>query len=124
MIKKTIAKVFKDFFSNSAKSLITKLPNAHNRYKIESFFQYYSKFIIEKPFHLNDTSEEEVLKIMQNINISKAACIDNLSEKFLKDRAEILVKPLSEIYNLSITSGTFLNACKVAKFKPIFKRGK
>ena len=42
----------------------------------------------------------------------------------MKDGAEILAKPLSEICNLSITSRTFPNACKVAKLKPIFKKGK
>ena len=122
--KRTIAKIFKDFFSNLAESLLIKLPNAPNKYNIESVFQYYSKFIIEKPFHLSITSEEEVFKMMQNIDISKAAGIDNLSGKFLKDGAEILAKPLSEICNLSITSRTFPNACKVAKLKPIFKKDK
>ena len=61
---------------------------------------------------------------MQNIDISKAAGIGNLSGKCLKGGAEILVKPLIEICNLSITSRTFPNACKVAKFRPIFKKGK
>ena len=42
----------------------------------------------------------------------------------MKDEAEILAKPLSEICNLSITSRAFPNACKVAKLKPIFKKGK
>ena len=42
----------------------------------------------------------------------------------MKDGAEILAKLLSEICNLSITSRTFPNACKVAKPKPIFKKGK
>ena len=69
--KKTTAKFFQDFFSNL----------------------YYSKFIIEKPLHLGDTSEDEVFKIIQNIDISKAASIDNLSGKFLKDGDEILAKP-------------------------------
>ena len=41
---------------------------------------------------MKDTSE--VLEIMQNINISKAAGIDKLSGKFLRDGAEILVKPI------------------------------
>ena len=122
--KKTIANIFKDFFSHLAESLLIKLSNAPNKYNIESVFQYYSKFIIEKPFHLSITSQEEVFKIIQNIDISKAAGIDNLSGKFLKDGAEILAKPLSEICNLSITSRTFPNACKVAKLKPIFKKGK
>ena len=69
--EKTIVNIFKDF-SNLAKSLLIKLPNAPNKYNLESVFQY-SKFITEKPFHLSDPSEEEVLKIKQNIDISKAA---------------------------------------------------
>ena len=98
--KKTIAKIFKDFFSNLAESLLIKLPNAPNKYNIESVFQYYSKFIIEKPFHLGHTFEEQVFKIMQNIEILKAAGIDNLSRNVRKYGAEKLEKTLSEIFDL------------------------
>ena len=62
--KKTTANIFKDFFSNLAESLLIRLPNALHKYNLESVF-YYAKFIIEKPFHLSNTSEE-VFKIMQN----------------------------------------------------------
>ena len=60
------SKNVKDFFSNLAKSLKIKLPNTRNKYTLESAFQYYSKCIAVKPFHLNDTSEKEVFKMMQN----------------------------------------------------------
>ena len=60
---------------------------------------------------------------MEEIEISKAASIDKLSGGFPKDSAEILSKPISEICNLSISHGIFANACKVAKLKPIFKKG-
>ena len=36
------------------------------------------------------------------MNIDKATGIDNLSEKFLEDGANILVKPIFKIRNLSI----------------------
>ena len=36
--KKTKAKMFKDFFSNLAESLLIKLPNVHKRYIIEPNF--------------------------------------------------------------------------------------
>ena len=39
----------------------------------------------------------------------------------MKDGAEILAKPLSEICNLSFTSRAFPNACKVAKLKPNYR---
>ena len=58
--KKTIAKIFKDFFPNLAESLLIKLPNSPNKYNIKFVFQCYSKFIIEKPFHQSITSQEEV----------------------------------------------------------------
>ena len=61
---------------------------------------------------------------MQNNDILKTDGIDNLSGKYLKEGAEILAKPLIEICNLSITSRDFPNACKVAKLKPILKKGK
>ena len=121
--KKTKAKMFKDFFSNLAESLLIKLPNVHKRYIIEPNFQYYSKFFIEKPFHPSITFEE-VFKIIQNIDILRAAAIDNLSGKLLKDGAENLAKLLCEICSLSFTSRAFPNACKVAKLKPNFKKSK
>ena len=61
---------------------------------------------------------------MENIEISKASGIDKLPGRFLKDGAKILSKPISEIYNLSISHGIFPNACKVGKLKPISTKGK
>ena len=95
----------------------TKKTQTSNFNPVESnniIFQYYSNFIFENPFNLSDTSKNKGFKIMQNMDVSKAVGIDNLSGKFLKDGAEILAKPLSEICNLSITSNTFPNACKFA----------
>ena len=61
---------------------------------------------------------------MQDIKSSKAAGIDKLSGRFLKDGADILAKPVSSLCNLSIARGVFPSACKVAKLKPLFKKGK
>ena len=55
--------------------------------------------------------------------MSQAACIDKLSGRFFRDAAEILSRPIFEICNLSITSGVFPDACKIAKLKPIYKKG-
>ena len=70
------------------------------------------------------TSEEEIFKIMQNINNSKAAGTGNLSGRFLEGGAEILAKHLNETCNLSITSRSFPNPCKVAKMKPILRKAR
>ena len=120
----SISKVFKIFFSNLAKSLLIKLPNSPDKYNLQSVIRYYSSFMISDDFCLSNTSEEKVLKIMTNIESSKAAGVDKLSGRFLKDGANILAKPISTLCNLSISQGVFPNACKVAKLKPISKKGK
>ena len=73
---------------------------------------------------MSNASEEEVLKIMTNIESSKSAAVDKLTGRFLKDGANILVKPISAVLNLSISQAVFPNACKVAKLRPIFKKEK
>ena len=49
--------------------------------------------------------------------------MDNLSGKFLKDGSSVLAKPISQICNLSIKYSKFPTDCKIAKLKPLFKKG-
>ena len=72
------------------------------------------------------------------MNIDKVAGIDNLSGKFLKDRANIVAKPISIIYNLSIKYSVFptvfrlpnFPGCQISVFRfpivkltPLYKKG-
>ena len=120
----SVSKIFKNFFSNLATSLLIKLPNPPDKYNLQSVIRYYYSFMISDDFCLSNTSEEKVLKIMTNIESSKAAGVDKISGRFLKDGANILTKPISTLCNLTISQGIFPNACKVAKLKPIFKTSK
>ena len=74
--------------------------------------------------HIRRTSEEKVFKIMEITEISKAAGIDKLPGKFLKDSGEVLSKPIIEICNLSISHGIFPNASKVANSNLFSKKTK
>ena len=58
---------------------------------------------------------------MRDIDTSKAAGIDRLPGRFLKDGANVLAKPVTDICNLSISLNKFPSAFKLAKVKPIFK---
>ena len=64
----------------------------------------------------------EKFNILKNVEVTKAAGIDQISRKFLKDGAPFLSKPISELCNLSITLRSFPDACKIAKVKPLFKK--
>ena len=74
-------------------------------------------------FNLASVSENSILTILKAIQVLKAAGIDNLSVSFLKDRAKVLSKPISDLCSLSITSEKILDICKVAKLKPLYKKG-
>ena len=99
---KTMSKVFKGFSSNLIEFLLGKLLDPSNRYNLESIFFYYSNFAIHEVSHIKSTSEGKIFKTMENIEISEACSKDNFS----------------------ISHAIFLNSCKVAKLKQIFKKGK
>ena len=121
--RKSISKVFQRFFTNMAKTLLQKLPPPPNKYGIDSVKTFYKNLNITTKFQLKPTTEDIVLKLLKNIDISKAAGVNNLPGRFLKHDAIILAKTITEICNLSIKSKIFFDPCKLAKLKPIFKKG-
>ena len=100
-----------------------KLPKLPNRYTIKFVSDYYKKLSLSENFKLDSTTEGYLFNILQNVEVTKAAGIEQISAKFLKDGARILAKPISELCNLSMTLGSFPNACKIAKVRPLFKKG-
>ena len=73
---RSISKIFKNFFSNLAKSLLIKHSNPPYKYNLQTVIRYYSSFTISDDFCLSNTFEDKVLKIMTNIESSKAAGVD------------------------------------------------
>ena len=59
---------------------------------------------------------------LKGLNTSKAAGIDSLSGKFLKDGTDILARPISQLFNLSVKLSLFPRSCKIAKVKPLFNK--
>ena len=105
-----------------AKTLLQKLPPSSNKYSIGSVKKINKDLNITAKFQLKPRTEDIVLKLLKNIDISKAAGIDNLPGRFLRDGAVSLAKPAPKICNLSIKSRIFTDLCKLAKLKPIFKK--
>ena len=95
------------------------------RFGLPSVHQYYEKTLKlpRSNFKFDFVSEDYILKFLKNINEDKAAGIDNLSGKFLKDGAAVLAKPVSQTCNLSIKYSHFPTDFKIAKLKPLFKKG-
>ena len=119
------ANIFRNFYNSLAGDLLNNLPPAPMRFGLPSVHQYYEKTLKlpRSNFKFDFVSKDYILKFLKNINEDKAAGIDNLSGKFLKDGAAVLAKPISQIYNLSIKYSHFPTDCKIAKLKPLFKKG-
>ena len=69
-----------------------------------------SSYTTSDNFSLSNTSEEKIWKIKKNIDNSKAAGINELSSRFIKDTVNILAKPFSTVLNFLISQGVFSNA--------------
>ena len=122
---KTNANTFKDFYCNLASDLVEKLPPPSNKFGITSVRNYYQNTIglFTSKYNFSNVTEDVVLRLLNEMNTDKAAGIDNLSAKFLKDGAVILAKPISKICNLSVKYSIFPTDCQIAKLKPLFKKG-
>ena len=91
---------FKSFFSNLAQYLVSKLPLSPNVFTESKVASYYDDIKLKDlNFEFSETSEK-ILTILEGLNPSKVAGIDNLSDKFLKDGADILARLISQLYNL------------------------
>ena len=85
---KTISEVFKMFSANITETLLEKLLLPPNKYGIDSINQFYKNLNITSKSQLKPTMK--MLKILKNIETSKAAATDNLSGRISNYGAVIL----------------------------------
>ena len=88
-----ITKDYSVYFSNLAKNLVSKLLNPSNKYGVLPVAQYYSHLMLTKKVELLPAEKDYILKILRDIDTSKAASIDRLQTGFLKDGANVPAKP-------------------------------
>ena len=120
---KANAEIFKDFYSNQANDLLKKLPNPPNKYGKDTVKKYYEKLnLAGKNFSFEPVAHASVLTLLQQLNPSKSAGIDNLTGKFLKEGAPVLASPITDLFNRSISLSSFPDDCKIAELKPLYKK--
>ena len=78
----------------------------------------------EDPFHFTQVSEKTISDFLKELKTNKATGIDNLSGRLLKDGSKVLATPLAQRCNLSIKLSTVHDEYKIAKLKPLYKKGK
>ena len=96
------ANTFKRFYSELAGGLKEKLPRAPNKFSSQTTKNYYATTSCNVPndFEFSGVSEEDVKKVLLNLNTNKVTGIDQIPAKILRDGAEVLVVTLGNITNL------------------------
>lgn len=121
-----IANHFNSFFTTIASKLVDKLPNPSNIFHassnaVKSFYNQRQQNNDE--FILKHVSETFVYKELCNLNVSKSTGLDGIPAKFLKDAAPFIKIPITFLINMSISEATVPKDLKLAKVKPLFKKG-
>ena len=97
----TISNHFNNFFTSVAKNLVNKIP------KTPKSFHSYLKSSNENSFFLSPTTKEDIEDILSTLKTNKIAGPGSVPTRILKDFKKCLSKPISDLINLSFSSGTF-----------------
>ena len=118
------ANIFKNFYANLANDLVKELPHPCGKFGKTYVQRYYKDHqILPISFTFTAVKEEFISDLLGNMKTNKAAGIDGISGRFFKDGASVLTKPITELMNLSILLSKVPENTKIAKLKPLFKKG-
>ena len=76
-----------------------------------------------KTFNFYEIGPAEILDIINEFSHKKATGPDTILIRALKENKLVLVPILAHLVNLVIVSGIFPNCMKIARVKPLFKKG-
>ena len=111
-----ISNHFNDFFVNVGPKLSSDIQNTGKNY-YDYLHNMRSSSMYMKPI-----VELDILKIVSKFNANKSAGHDNIGNFIIKKVQSEIVKPLTSIFNLSLSTGIVPDKLKIAKVIPIYKK--
>ena len=113
--QKKVSNCFNDFYTSIASTLVDKLPKPKTKY------QDYLKQRNRNCITMDRIQPEELMKLLNNLDITKSSDIYDFSPKLLKIAAPAVCLPLTIIFNQCLEEGIFPDPLKVAKVIPVHK---
>ena len=113
---KQIANAFNNFFCSVAPKIQDSINYSHKSF--ESFLPP----LCQNTFFISPCSKEDVIDIITSLDSSKAIGPNSIPIKILKLLKNDISQHLSDIFNLSFSSGVFPDILKTAKIIPIHKK--
>ena len=115
-----IANSFNEYFANIGPNLSKKIdPPVNSTTTYKSYLTDPTDF----RFQFRRISELEVRTAIDNLENKTSCGCDGISNKLLKLIKNEISKPITLIVNQSLKTGIFPKAFKIAKVKPIYKKG-
>ena len=114
------ADIFNKFFTKVGTDLANALPPSKN--SLEYYFENAS-WQINTHFDFNEIEATDILKVIDSFSIRKATGPDGIPMRSIKDSKHVIIPVLVYLTNLIIKSSVFPNCLKIARVKPLFKKG-
>ena len=112
-----IASIFNSYFACIGSSVSNKVKQSSKH-----FTNYLNNRTIKSIFFL-PTNENEIIKVVRQLRNTSSAGHDDISVTFIKKVINAIAKPLSSIFNMSISTGIVPDPLKLAKVIPVYKKG-
>ena len=132
-----IGDIFIDYYTNIVEHATgippVNIPFPENGDLIDTILSHYenhSSILAIQNMNLNSTfklplaDEQDIEKIMKNLDTSKAMGIDNVPARLVKLSADVIHRPFTKILNKSIERDNFPDPMQIGKITPVYKSGK
>lgn len=116
---KQVADIFAQFFETVAQKLTGNIISKKTHREFLRSIQPNQN----NPFSFTDVDEDQVETITKKLKSKHSTGYDEIPITIIKDNIDILKKPLVHLINLSLGSRIFPDSYKIAKVKPLFKKG-
>ncbi|XP_071127695.1 uncharacterized protein [Mytilus edulis] len=118
-----ISEIFNDFFVNVAKNIGDNNIQVNDKHpSIEAISNKYSNGSTSNKLIFQPINEEFVSKRIGKINVKKATGIDGISPKILHAAKPVVIKPITQLVNLSLSTSIFPDSLKIAQVAPVHKK--
>ena len=113
-----ISNSFNKYFTSIADDILSK-----RKFEGNSSHKDYLPPLLQNSIALHLCDEDEIKSIISSIDMCKSYGPSSIPTEFLRLLKDEISGPLSILFNLSFTTGTFPDSLKIAKTIPIFKKG-
>ena len=114
--EKLISDQLNKYFVEVGPKLSGKIPTS-----AKNFSEYMDP--VDCSFHFTKITDETVYQKIMKLKANKAAGLDKIPQKLIKDSASVITSFLNRIFNQSLLEGILPSDWKKAWVSPIFKSG-